>query len=295
MSTTIDQAFIRQYEADVHHVFQRQGRVLLNPLRHKANIIGSSTTFQKIGKGVATTKARHGVITPMNQDHTAIECVISDFYGGDWVDKLDEAKTNIDEQNAIAKGGAMALGRKVDDQIITILNTTSQTTVTWTLTNSGTVRAALLTMADNLWANDVPNDGDNYGTLTPRAWAQAMVINQFASSDFIGSNGLPFTEGAPIGRFKDWMGIKWTMHTGLPGQGTSSANVYVYHRSSVGYASAKAAGNIAGNQGVSADITWHGDRAAHFVNHLMSGGSCMIDDGGVIEGNLNDTTAVVSS
>jgi hypothetical protein len=46
---------------------------------------------------------------------------------------------------------------------------------------------------------------------------------------------------------------------------------------------------------VSADITWHGDRAAHFVNHLMSGNAVMIDDTGVIEGNYDDTAAIVEA
>ena len=115
MSTQIDNSFVKQYEADAHDAFQRQGSKILNTVRHKPGVKGSSTTFQRIGTGTATTKARHGVITPMNQDHTAIECALSDFYAGDWVDKLDELKTNIDERGAVAKGGAWALGRKVDN------------------------------------------------------------------------------------------------------------------------------------------------------------------------------------
>ena len=30
------------------------------------------------------------------------------------------------------------------------------------------------------------------------------------------------------------------------------------------------------------DITWHGDRAAHFVNNMMSQGAVMIDPTGVV-------------
>ena len=111
MSTSVDVAFVRQYEKDVHHIFQLEGGHLRPSVRLKTNVVGRSTTFQKIGKGVATTKARHGVITPMNQSHTAIECALVDFYAGDWVDQLDEDKISHDERMAIAKGGAWALGR----------------------------------------------------------------------------------------------------------------------------------------------------------------------------------------
>ena len=260
-------------------------------------MVGSTAVFQKIGKGTATTKARHGTITPMNQTHTAPSCTLADFYAGDWVDKLDEAKTNIQERDAIAKGGAMALGRKVDDQITTVLDTTSQTTITLTVTSIATIRATAVEFAEAAWDNDVPNDGEVYAVVTPRYWSQLSLVEEFASADYVGSDGQVFKQGPKVGkgRWKDWNGIKWKMQTGLPGAGTATAKCFIYHKEALGYAIAKSAGNAAGNESVAADITWHGDRAAHFVNHMMSGQACMIDDTGVIEGNLNDTTAIATS
>src|SRR3546814_15163382 len=82
------------------------------------------------------------------------------------------------------------------------------------------------------------------------------------------------------------------MQTGLPGAGSATAKGFAWHQSAIGYAVAKDAKNIAGNGAVAADITWHGDRAAHFVNHMMSGQACLIDDTGVIESKHNDTTPI---
>ena len=132
MSTSIDQAFVSSYEAKVHEVFQRKGSYLKDAVRMKTDVVGSTAYFAKVGKGTATTKSRHGTITPMNQTHAQPSITLADFYAGDWVDKLDEAKTNINERDAIASGGAMALGRKVDDQIVTVLDTTTQTPTTIT-------------------------------------------------------------------------------------------------------------------------------------------------------------------
>ena len=296
MSTSIDQAFIKQYEAKVHLVFQRTGSYLKNTVRFRPNVLGSTVTFQKIATGVATTKARHGTITPMNQTHTAHEATLVDFYAGDWVDKLDEAKINIDERDALAVSGAFALGRKVDSQIDTLLAAADTDNVAITVTSEGAVRAGLLQMAANLYANDVPNDGQVFGALSPVMWSRALAVKEFSSADWISTNGLPFTQGIPTGgRFKDWMGVKWVMHSGLTGGGTTVANSYVWHKMSIGYGSGKFAGNIAGNGSVSADITWHGDRAAHFINHSMSGGGVTIDATGIIEGNSDDTVAVAST
>ena len=281
----------------VHEVFQRRGSYLKEAVRMKTDVVGSTAVFQKIGTGVATTKARHGTITPMNQVHTAPSCTLADFYAGDWVDKLDEAKTNIGERDAIASGGAMALGRKVDSQITTVLDTTSQATVTLTVTSKATILATAIEFAEAAWDNDVPNDGEVYCAVTPRYWSQLMLLEQFNRSEFVNASGMAFTSGPTLGagRWKDWMGIKWKMQTGLPGAGTAAAKCFIWHKQAVGYAVAASAGNVAANESVSADITWHGERAAHFVNHMMSGQAVLIDDTGVIEGNLNDTTAIATS
>ena len=297
MSTSIDQAFITEYDARVHEVFQRQGSYLRDAVRVKDGVVGSTAVFQKVGKGTATTKARHGVITPMNQVHTPISVTLKDFYAGDWVDKLDEAKININERDVIASGGAMALGRKVDDQITTILDTTTQSVATITVTSAATILGTMLGWVEAVWANDVPNDGQVYAVIPPRLWSQLMLLNQFQDADWVGADGQSFRQGPMIGRarWKDWMGVKWKMQTGLPGDGTSGAKAWIWHKMSIGYAIAAAAGNVAGNEAVAADITWHGDRASHFVNHLMSGEAVMIDDTGVIEATFNATTAVATA
>lgn len=297
MSTSIDTSFISSYEAKVHEVFQRRGSHLLNAVRHKTDVVGSTAVFQKIGTGTATTKARHGLITPMNQAHTAPSCTLADFYAGDHVDKLDEAKVNINERDAIASGGAMALGRKIDDQITTVLTSTSETAITLTVTSKATIHATAVEFVEAVFDNDVPNDGMVYGAVTPRYWSQLSLIDAFAKSDFVGFDGLPYKQGPTvgIGKWKDWNGVKWGIHTGLPNKGTSAAECFIWHKESVGYASAKSAGNVAGRGSVAADITWVGERAAHFVNHMMSGNAVLIDTTGVIQGTVDDTAAIATS
>ena len=296
MSTSINSAFITQYERDVHDIFQRNGSTLKPSVRFKSDVNGSVATFQKIGTGVATTKARHGTITPMNQTHTAVSTTLADFYAGDWVDKLDEAKINIDERQAIARGGAMALGRKVDSQIFTTLDATTQGTVTLTVTTIGGARRGLLDMVEALIANDAYEPGNMYGVMSPHMWAVASTIPEFAGSDYVGPGSLPFVEGAAVGMFKQWAQILWTVHSGVPNVGTSTSKIFIWNKSAVGYAAGKTPANLAGTMSgetsIGADITWHGDRAAHFVNHAMSGNAVLIDDGGVIEGTLDDTAAI---
>ena len=74
LSTSIDQAFVKQFEEEVHQAYQRMGSKLRNTVRVKNGVRGSSTVFQTVGKGSASTKARHGMVPVMNVDHATGLC-----------------------------------------------------------------------------------------------------------------------------------------------------------------------------------------------------------------------------
>ena len=65
MANTIDTAFIKQFESEVHLAYQRMGSKLMNTVRNVSNVAGSVVRFQKIGTGTASTKSRNGMVTPM--------------------------------------------------------------------------------------------------------------------------------------------------------------------------------------------------------------------------------------
>ena len=86
MTTQVSKSFIKNFEADVHLAYQQMGSKLKNTVRFKNDVIGSSTVFQKVGKGIASGKARHGLVPVMSVDHSPVECELQDYYAGDWVD-----------------------------------------------------------------------------------------------------------------------------------------------------------------------------------------------------------------
>ena len=49
-----------------------------------------------------------------------------------------------------------------------------------------------------------------------------------------------------------------------------------------------AIGHASGSD-VQTDISWHGDRTAHFVNNMMSQGAALIDAEGVVTINCDET------
>ena len=100
MSTQISEAFVKQFQADVHLAYQQTGSKLKNMVRSQNNVKGSSTVFQKVGKGVASGKARHGLVPVMSLDHTPVECELQDYYAGDGYDATSSAGSNKGPTNA---------------------------------------------------------------------------------------------------------------------------------------------------------------------------------------------------
>jgi len=270
-------AFTKQFEADVHQAYQQSGSKLRNAVRFKNNIKGSSTVFQKVGKGVAAGKARHGLVPVMSIDHTPVECELHDYYAGDWVDALDELKLSIDERLVIANAGAYALGRKTDELIITALNNASTSNDVGDYTAALTKKDILDAFA-KLNANDVPDDGQRFGLVGPHQWNALLNLPEFSNSDYAGDN-LPFLKGTES---RKWLGINWIMHTGLPLSG-DERNCFIFHKTAIGHAS---------GQDVKSDISWHGDHAAHFINNMMSQGACLIDDSGIVRIKCKEESSV---
>ena len=266
MSTSIDQAFTKQFEREVHEAYQRQGSKLRATIRVKNGVRGSSTVFQKVGKGAAATKARHGMVPVMNVDFTAVEATLQDYYAGEWVDQLDELKTNIDERQVLANAGAFALGRKTDELIIAALGATAQVAGS---SGDGLTKAKVLAAFETLGGNDVRDDGQRYAVVGWKQWSDLLELAEFANAEFVGDEQLPW-RGTQA---KMWLGTLWIPHSGLPRSG-NVRSCFWYHKSAIGHAV---------GQDVVTDITWHGDRAAHFISNSMSQGAVLIDSDGVVK------------
>ncbi len=262
----ISVSFTKQFEKDVHLAYQQTGSKLKNAVRFKNNVRGASTVFQKVGKGVATTKTRHGLVPVMNLDHAPVECALQDFYAGEWVDALDELKTNHDERRVVASAGAYALGRKTDELIISALGgATNAVGVSTEVLTKDTLLKAFAKLNEK----DVPDDGNRYGIVGPLQWNALLSIEEFSNSDYAGDN-MPFLKGTEA---RKWLGINWIMHTGLPLNATAR-DCFIFHQSAIGHAS---------GCDVKTDVSWHGDHASHFVNNMLSQGSCLIDNDGVVK------------
>lgn len=270
---TISTSFVEEFEAGVHMAYQRMGSKLRNTTRSRDGV-KNKTTFQKIGKGSATQKARAGSVPPMNLEHTNVNVTLEDWFAGEWVDDLDQLRVNHDEMVVAQESGAYALGRKTDDIIKAALDTTSSTS---NETSNGITLAWALGVMETMGNNDVPDDGQRYAAIGWENWSQLMSIDQFSRAEYVGMDQLPFASGMTA---KNWLGFMWFPHSGLDSATVSSADCrkcFLYHKTSIGHAI---------GADVQSNIDYHNDKDSYFILNKMQMNAALIDANGCIEANL---------
>lgn len=266
---TIDVSFVEEFEAGVHLAYQRQGSHLRGTVRTK-NGVKNKTTFQKMGTGAATQKARQGLVPPMNLDHTNVSVTLEDYFAGEWVDDLDQLRINHSEMQVAQASAAFALGRKTDELIVTAMETTSSTADE---TSNGVTLAWATGLMESFGNNDVPDDGQRFVVVGWENWSQLLNLSQFASQDYVPASEMPFSRGT-MG--KNWLGFIWSPFSGLTTDGSNRTGL-AYHMSSVGHAI---------GADVSSNVQYYNERDSHFILSKMQMQAVLIDARGCFSCDL---------
>lgn len=274
MPNTIDTSFIKEYDADLYIAFQQMGSKFRDRCRVKSGVRGSTVDFQKYGKGTASSKTRNGDITPMNPLHTIATCSISDWYAGEYIDKFDTLKQNIDEKKAVISTAAGALGRKLDSLVITAGYTS--TNVVNQSANDLDLDVLLAAIENQLGLDAFEQEGMISMALGTKQWLKFLSIPEVKNSDFNKNSGE--LANKRVGQSRMFMGIDF-FHTNLLTTTAGVTDCLLFDKRALGWAEA---------EGISTDVDWVGVKAAHFVNSMMSGGAVLIDADGVAKVKIKD-------
>lgn len=266
MSSSVENSFIRLYESEVKAAYQREGSFLRNTVRTREKVEAERIYFPKLGKGEATSKARHANVVPMELEHSKVYADMEDFYAPEYIDDLDAAKTNISLRQDYARASAWALGRATDSLIINALDTTNNSNALSTYNNATELNFDVITgVSKQLNQRDVPQDMMRYAVISPAALQDLLHLAQATSADYAVQKILTTGREPAF-----WMGFNWIVHTGLP----SNVVGYFFHQPSVG---------LGVCQPITTQVDWIAQKVAWLVNSWMSMGATIIDNDGVIE------------
>ena len=275
MSTTIDQAFTKEFDSMVSVEYQRTGSKLKGAVRVKPTTGANSVRFQKYGQGEMDEKSRHGNVPLLNVNHSYTEVTVTDYYGGEFIDDLDELKTNIDERQLAAQAIANAAGRKVDDRIVNAMTAGYGSNVVHG--SASFTKTKALGLFESFAIAEIPDDGQRYVLVSPKAWTQGlMAITEFTNQDYIGPDLLPWTTGITA---KRWMGFMYIMFTGLQNASTTRYCL-AWHKPAVG---------LAENADLRTNFDWVPEKASYLAQGRISCESLVIRSEGVIRVEVTES------
>lgn len=220
MADTQSVIYGQAYGRNIMQLAQQKYSKLINAVYIKPNVVGKTFFQDQIGEWSMSVKGGRNVQTPNNDPALNRRMgVMVDYHDARLLDRGDELKTISDPRSAYTIAAASALGRKMDDVILSSLVGTAYygETGSSSVTHSNVVAATngylyLSNIADVKKKFDDANVEveDRYFVITPTALSNMLQVSQMTSSDYAAVKALI------RGEIDTFMGFTWIMSTRLP-------------------------------------------------------------------------------
>ena len=223
MSSQITTAFVEQYSANIQMLSQQMGSLLRDAVRNES-IVGKDAYFDQIGKVTAQLKvSRHSDTPQIDTPHSRRRVSISDYEFADLIDQQDKVRLLIDPTSSYAQAAAMAMGRAMDDVIITAALGTAYTGETGTGTESvqtGVVKGTTgLTVAKLILAKDLLDKADVDPSIPRHVMCGPEQLGNLLGDSEVTSSDFNTVKALVQGELDTYLGFKFTVTNRLPKTG----------------------------------------------------------------------------
>ena len=223
MSSQITTAFVQQYSANIQMLSQQMGSLLRDKVRAES-VTGKNAFFDQVGSVTAVLKtSRHSDTPQIDTPHSRRRVSLGDYEFADLIDQQDKVRLLIDPTSSYAQAAAMAMGRAMDDVLITAALGTASTGETGTGTETvqtGVVKGTTgLTVAKLISAKDLLDKADvdpsipRHIIVGPEQLGNLLGDSEVTSSDFNTVKALV------RGELDSYLGFKFTVSNRLPKTG----------------------------------------------------------------------------
>ncbi len=196
MSVNITTAFVEQYSANVQMLSQQMGSLLRGAVDVET-IKGKNAFFEQIGATTAQLRtSRHGNTPQIDMPHSRRRLSTAAYEWADLIDDADKVRMLIDPTSSYAKAAAAAMGRAMDDVIISAALGTAKTGVSGGTDtalpsgqkvahgSAGLTVAKLLSAKKILDQNSVDPSIKRFCIVSPEQVEDLLNTTEVKSSDF---------------------------------------------------------------------------------------------------------------
>jgi hypothetical protein len=221
MSTQITTAFVNQFSSNVQLLSQQKGSLLRGSVSEES-VTGEKAFFDQVGSSAAIKRtSRHADTMIQDTPHSRRMVTMDTYEWADLIDDSDKVRMLIDPTSTYAQAAAAAMGRAMDDSIISAATGTSKTGSSGSADTdmiSGNIIAhgsADLTLAKLIQAKKILDEGSvdasiaRYIAVAPAQIEALLGTTQVQSADFNSIKSLV------QGEVDTFMGFKFIMSTRL--------------------------------------------------------------------------------
>jgi len=197
MSTQITTAFVEQYSSNIQMLSQQKGSLLRDKVRLES-VVGKNAFFDQVGSVTATVRSsRHSDTPQADTPHSRRRVSLVDYEFADLIDDLDKVRMLVDPTSSYALAAAYAMGRAMDDAIITAATGSADTGVaggtsvalpgSQIIAEAGTGRmtiAKLREAKEILDLSDVDPSLPRYIVVGPKQITDLLGTTEVTSSDY---------------------------------------------------------------------------------------------------------------
>ncbi len=222
MSTQITTAFVNQFSANVQMLSQQMGSNLRSAVDVET-VNGEKAFFDQVGSAAAVLRTSRHADTPIvDTPHSRRMVTLSDYEYADLIDDQDKVRMLIDPTSTYSRAAAAAMGRAMDDVIISAALGTAKTGKDGSTSTSflaanqiavggtGLTLAKLIEAKEKLDAADVDPSIPRYIAVSPKQITDLLGDTEVTSADYNTVRALV------KGELDTYVGFKFIMTNRLP-------------------------------------------------------------------------------
>lgn len=225
MSTEITTAFSQQFSANVQLLSQQMGSVLRGGVDEES-VTGEKAFFDQVGAAAAVKRTSRHTDTPLVETpHSRRQVTMESYEWGDLIDDADKVRMLIDPTSTYARAAAAAIGRSMDDAIITAATGTALTgkaggtSTSMLAANQIANGSADMTIAKLIQAKKILDDGSVDPSIPRHIAVGPDQIEALLNTTSVTSSDFNTVKALVQGEIDTFLGFQFHMSTRLAKSG----------------------------------------------------------------------------
>ena len=234
MSTQITTAFVNQFSANIQMLSQQMGSLLRSAVDVES-VNGEKAFFDQVGAAAAVLRTSRHADTPLvDTPHSRRMVTMSDYEYADLIDDQDKVRLLADPTSTYSRAAAAAMGRAMDDVIISAALGSAQTgkdgSTSTALPSAQKIAVASsgLTIAKLVSAKEILDSGNVDPSIARHIVCSPKQISDLLNKTTVTSSDYNTVKALAMGEINTFVGFNFHVSNRLNTDGSGDRQVIAF-------------------------------------------------------------------